>query len=313
MDPRYFKSHTMYWGTLGTVRPFPSFRPQKDVVVIHEALQKKGTLVRILTNRTNAQRQEIAKTFKGTTQQDLVAVMKKLLSGDLETFMLELMMRPLQHEAHRLQQAMAGLGTDEETLLEILCTRSSKQIRDIRVVYKELYKKDLEEEMKGETSGDFAKLVVALINKQEVAGVVERDIEALAASLDGKKADAAPWIDILTSRDINHLKKVLLGLQIERGQMVIPALEKRFSGDIRLGLSVLVQCIQHPDVYLAKRLTGMKAPVVQSIMVSHSEKDLLCIRVAFLKLAGTSLYTTLQKHFKGDHLQALLAICRSED
>nr|XP_057903090.1 annexin A2 isoform X6 [Doryrhamphus excisus] len=244
---------------------------------------------------------------------DLVAVMKKLLSGDLETFMLELMMRPLQHEAHRLQQAMAGLGTDEETLLEILCTRSSKQIRDIRVVYKELYKKDLEEEMKGETSGDFAKLVVALINKQEVAGVVERDIEALAASLDGKKADAAPWIDILTSRDINHLKKVLLGLQIERGQMVIPALEKRFSGDIRLGLSVLVQCIQHPDVYLAKRLTGMKAPVVQSIMVSHSEKDLLCIRVAFLKLAGTSLYTTLQKHFKGDHLQALLAICRSED
>nr|XP_057903089.1 annexin A2 isoform X5 [Doryrhamphus excisus] len=258
MDPRYFKSHTMYWGTLGTVRPFPSFRPQKDVVVIHEALQKKdaGTLVRILTNRTNAQRQEIAKTFKGTTQQDLVAVMKKLLSGDLETFMLELMMRPLQHEAHRLQQAMA---------------------------------------------------------KQEVAGVVERDIEALAASLDGKKADAAPWIDILTSRDINHLKKVLLGLQIERGQMVIPALEKRFSGDIRLGLSVLVQCIQHPDVYLAKRLTGMKAPVVQSIMVSHSEKDLLCIRVAFLKLAGTSLYTTLQKHFKGDHLQALLAICRSED
>ncbi|XP_054620691.1 annexin A2 isoform X2 [Dunckerocampus dactyliophorus] len=305
----------MCWGTLGTVRPFPSFRPQRDVVVIHEALVKKdaGTLVRILTNRNNAQRQEIAKTFKATTQQDLVAGMKKVLSGDVETLMLQLMMLPLQHEAHRLQQAIAGLGTDEETLLEILCTRSSKQVRDISAVYKELYKKDLEKDVKGETSGDFAKLVVALMNKGEVAGVVQTDIETLAASLNAKKTDAAPWIDILTSRDLNHLNKVLLGLERESGQMVIPALEKRFSGDIRLGLSVLVQCIKNPDVYLAKRLTGMKAPLVHGIMVSHSEEDLLCIRVAFLKLAGTSLYTTLQKHFKGDHLQALLAICRSED
>ncbi|XP_061737593.1 annexin A2 [Nerophis ophidion] len=315
MDPQYFKSHTMCWGTLGTVRPFSSFHPQKDVIVIHEALEKKdaGALVRLLTNRNNAQRQEIAKVFKEATQRDLVAGMKKVLSGDLEKLMLELMMLPTQHEAHRLHQAMAGLGTDEETILEILCTRSVKQLRDISAAYELLYKKDMEKELKGETSGDFAKLLLALMKKEEVAGFVQRDIEALAASLNGKKADADPWIDILTSRDLNHLDQVLMGLERASGQMVIPNLEKRFSGDIRLGLSVLVQCIQNPDVYLAKRLKGMKASVVQSIMVSHSEEDLLCIRVAFRKLAGDSLYTTLQKHFKGDHLQALLAICRSED
>ncbi|XP_077405862.1 annexin A2 [Vanacampus margaritifer] len=315
MDRQYFKSHTMCWGTLGTVRPFSGFNPQRDVTQIHQALEKKdaASLVRILTNRNNAQRQRIDKMYKETTQQDLKAGLKKALSGDLEDLVLELMMPPLQLEAYRLQQAMAGLGTDEETLLEILCTRSSKKIRDVGAVYKEMYKKDLEKEAKGETSGDFANLIVALMNKQEVAGVVESDIESLSASLNEKKGDAAPWIDILTSRDLNHLSKVLMGLELESGQMVIPSLEKRFSGDIRLGLSVLVECIQNPYVYLARRLTGMKAPAVQSIMVSHSEEDLLCIRVAFLKLTGTSLYTTLQKHFKGHHLEALLAICRSED
>ncbi|XP_061615341.1 annexin A2 [Phyllopteryx taeniolatus] len=315
MDLQYFESHTMCWGTLGTVRPYSNFHPQRDVKQIHEALEKKDatTLVRILTNRSNAQRQAIAKTFKEATQQDLIAGMRKVLSGDLEALMLELMMPPLQHEAHRLQQAMAGLGTDEETLLEILCTRSSKELRDISSAYKEMYKKDLEKEAKGETSGDFAKLIVALINKEDVAGFVQRDVESLAASLNGKKADVAPWIDILTSRDSNHLNGVLMGLELESGQMVIPVLEKSFSGEIRLGLSVLVECIQNPGMYLAKRLTGMKAPIVQGIMVSHSEEDLLCIRVAFLKLTGTSLYTTLQKYFKGDHLEALLAICRSED
>ncbi|XP_057684477.1 annexin A2 [Corythoichthys intestinalis] len=315
MDPQYFKSHTMCWGTLGTVRPFSNFHPQKDVIQIHQALEKKdvATLVSVLTNRNNVQRRIIAEAFQGATEQDLVDLMKKCMSGDLEALMLELMMPPMQHNAHRLRQAMAGLGTDEETLLEILCTRSSKELRDISAVYTEMYERDLEKDLKAETSGDFAKLVVALVKKDVIKGFVQRDIESLAASLNEKKADAAPWIDILTSRDSNHLKKVLKGLELESGQILIPVLEKRFSGDIRLGLSVLVACIQNPDAYLAKRLSRMKAPVVHGVMVSHSEEDLLCIRVAFLKLTGTSLYTTLQKHFNGDHLEALLAICRSED
>ncbi|XP_077599461.1 annexin A2 isoform X2 [Stigmatopora nigra] len=315
MDSLYFKTHTMCWGTLGTVRPFSKFHPQNDVMRIHQALEKKDvtTLVSVLTNRNNAQRRIIAETFIEATERDLVDLLKKILSGDLEDLMTELMMSPAEHECHRLRRAMAGLGTDEETLLEILCSRSSEEIRDISAAYGQIYKKDLEKDVKAETSGDFAKLVVALVNKEEVAGVVEKDIESLAASLKEKKADASPWIDILTSRDSNHLNKVLTGLEMENGQTVIPVLEKRFSGDIRLGLSVLVECIQNRDMYLAKRLSQMKVSTVHGVMVSHSEEDLLCIRVAFLKLVGTSLYTTLQKNFKGDHLEALLAICRSED
>jgi len=315
MDPEYFKSYEMCWGTLGTVRPFSNFHPDRDAKEIQAALEKKdaGTLVRILTNRSNAQRQLIAKTFEDTTQKDLAAGVKKALAGDLETLLLELLMPSLEYEAHRLQQAMAGLGTDEETLMEILCTRSGKQLQEISAAYTYLYKKDLEKELKGETSGDFAKLVVALLNKENIAGGVQRDIQSLSTSLNGKKADAGPWIEILTSRDSDHLNKVLMGLELESGQMLDQALEKRFTGDIRLGLRVLVQCIQSPDAYLAKRLTTKKASTVQGIMVSHCEEDLLCIRAAYLKLTGTSLYTALQTQFKGDYLQALLAICRSED
>ncbi|XP_033492254.1 annexin A2 [Epinephelus lanceolatus] len=315
MDPEYFKSYEMCWGTLGTVRPFSNFHPDRDAMEIQAALEKKDavTLVRILTNRTNAQRQVIANTFEEITQKDLAVGLKKALSGDLENLLLELLMPPLQHEAYRLQQAMVGLGSDEETLLEILCTRSGKQLREISAAYRQLYKKDLENELIGETSGDFAKLVVALLNKEDVACGVRRDIEALYASLNGKKAEAKPWIDILTSRDSDHLKKVLMGLELESGQMVDQTVEKRFSGDFRLGLKVLVQCIENPYAYLAKRLADTKTSIMQGIMVSHSEDDLLCIRAAYLKLTGTSLYTALQKQFKGNHLQALLAICRSED
>ncbi|XP_008298523.1 annexin A2 isoform X2 [Stegastes partitus] len=315
MDPEYFTSYDMCWGTLGTVRPFPGFHADRDALEIQAALESKnaGTLVRILTNRSNAQRQEVAQAYEGQTRKDLAAALKKALSGDVEVLLLELLMPPVQYEAYRLQQAMAGLGTDEETLMEVLCTRSGPRLQEIRAVYKQMYKKELEKELKGETSGDFAKLVLALLNKSEAAGSVQRDVETLSASLNGKKAEAAPWIEVLTSRDSDHLNKVLTGLELTSGQTVNLTVEKRFSGDFRLGLSVLVQCIQNADVYLARRLATMKSSLVHGIMVSHCEEDLLCIRAAFVKLTGASLYSSLQKQFKGDHLQALLAICRSED
>lgn len=305
----------MSWGTLGTLRPFPNFHSDKDVIDIHSAIAKKDVtgLVKILTNRSNSQRQLIATTFDEASQNDLPSSLKKVLSGDLEDFMLELLLPPLQHEASRLQQAMAGLGTNEETLLEILCTRSGRHLKQVKAAYKQMYKKDLEKELRGETSGDFLKLVVALLNKEEIAANVQRDVEALTASLKPKKPDADVWIDILTSRDCRHLNKVFLILEMMSGQALEDFVDKQFSGDFSMGLQVLVQCIKNPDTYLAKRLTTMKAPIVQSILIAHCEEDLLCIRVAFLKLTGTSLYTTLQKHFKGNYLQGLLALCGAED
>ncbi|XP_054910963.1 annexin A2 [Poeciliopsis prolifica] len=313
MDENF--SSDMWWGTLGTIRPFPNFHPDRDAADIQTALERKDmvVLVRILTNRNNAQRQAVAQSFQDKTKQDLSAALKKVLSGDLEELLLQLVMTPEQLEAQRLKAAMAGLGTDEETLLEILCSRSRKTLQEVAAVYSQMYKKDLEKELKAETSGDFARLVVALLNKAVTVGSVQRDVQALAASLSGKKAEAGPWINILTSRDSDHLDKVLMELELETGQAVDQLVEKHFSGDFRLGLRVLVQCIQNPEVYFAQRLLTMKTSLVQGIMVSHSEEDLLPIRAAFLRLSGSSLYSTLQKHFKGEQLLALQAICRSED
>ncbi|XP_052327884.1 annexin A2 isoform X2 [Oncorhynchus keta] len=283
MDMEYLPSYEMSWGTLGTVRPFLNFHAKKDAVNIQTALQQKDapTLIKILTNRSNAQRQIIAQIFKTITEKELSSGLKKALSGELENLLLALLMTPLQFEAYRLRQSMEGIGTDEEGLLEILCTRSPKALANITSTYKEQYNKDLETDLKGETSGDFAKLVLALLKKKKVVGMVQRDTETLAEAINQAKADPGPWITILTTRDSEHLNKV--------------------------------RCIQSPNLYLAQRLETMKAAIVQGVMVSHSEEDLLCVRVAYLRQTGTSLYTALQKQFKGDHLQALLAICRSED
>ncbi|XP_051527684.1 annexin A2-like [Myxocyprinus asiaticus] len=314
-----YTSETMWWGTLGSIRPYPNFRPEKDVSHLQAALDKKdlNTLVGIITNRSNAQRQSLARVYKTLTQKELDASLKKALSGDLQSLILGLMMTPERFEAHRLHKAMEGAGTNEDTLLEILCTRTPQQLSDIKAAYNLEYKRDLEKDLISETSGDFSKLIVALLKKENGSGVINQDVMALSEELKNKKPAAEIWISILTTRHPDHLNTVLSKLEFEKGQTMDEALEGHFkgalSGDLKKGLKTLVRCIQNQHLYLAQRIQTMKGPVVQGVMVSHSEEDLLRVRVAYLQSTGTSLYTTLQKQFKGELQQALLAICRAED
>ncbi|XP_026877863.1 annexin A2-like [Electrophorus electricus] len=316
----------MWWGTLGTVRPFLPFDPVMDARQIYAALEKKSTdvmtLVRIITNRTNAQRQSIATAYNNLTQKDLGAALKKALSGPLEELLLALMMTPAGFDASRLRQAMEGLGTDEEALLEVLCTRSPDQLRDITVAYKEAYSRYLENDLIGETSKDFTSLVLAILKKEEInrQGVIDyqlidQDVRNLNDGVSGKKSDPAPWIQILTSRSLDHLNRVLSTLEELKGEAVDKTIQKHFSGDLRLGLRILVRTIQNTPLFLAQRLQACmkKNAVVRGILVARSEEDLLWVRVEFRKLANVSLYTTIQKEFKGDLQAALLALCRSED
>ncbi|KAM9439722.1 annexin A2 isoform 2-T2 [Clarias gariepinus] len=316
----------MWWGTLGTVRPYTPFDPHLDARQIHDALEKKNadvmTLIKILTNRTNAQRQSIALAYQEKTKKDLNAALKKGLSGPVQELLLALMMTPAHFDSHRLRQSMEGVGTDEEALLEVLCTRSAAQLRDITIAYREMYNCYLEDDLISETSKEFTKLVLAILKKEErnTSGkidyeLIDQDVKELRDAVTGKKANPGPWIQVLTSRSSDHLKRVLSRLEDLKCEPVDKTIQSHFSGDLRLGLRILAQTIQNKPLFLAQRLHSCmkKNAVVRGIMVGQSEEDLLWVRVEFLKLTNLSLYSTIQKEFKGELQLALLALCRSED
>ena len=58
---------------------------------------------------------------------------------------------------------MKGIGTDETTLIDILCKRSSQERLQISSSYKTAFGKDLIKDMKSETSGNFCVLLVSLL------------------------------------------------------------------------------------------------------------------------------------------------------
>lgn len=68
--------------------------------------------------------------------QDLVKDLESELSGDFKETILALMMPSLDLDTYTLNRAMKGLGTDEPTLIGVICSKSGSEIDEIKKAYK---------------------------------------------------------------------------------------------------------------------------------------------------------------------------------
>ncbi|CAJ0925520.1 unnamed protein product [Ranitomeya imitator] len=160
------------------LKPRPRFNPAEDVNALEKAITAKeideGSIIDILTKRTNEQRQEIKAAYQKQTGKSLEEALKKALSGKLEDVILDMLKTPAQFDASELKAAtkvlhsavvlsIEGLGTNEDTIIEILATRTNQQMKQIKEAYKADYKTDLEKDIVDDTSGDFQKALLALL------------------------------------------------------------------------------------------------------------------------------------------------------
>ncbi|XP_040267649.1 annexin A2-like [Bufo bufo] len=317
------------WGTLGTIKPLKNFEPETDVEKISETLVDKGnvqTIIDTVTGLNNDQRQEVVRLYKAEDQKDLVEDIKKAFSGDLEKLMVGLLKTPAAFDAQELKSAMKGLGTDEETLTEILSTRSGDQLREIQTCYRQEYKVDLEKDIASDTKEPYTALLLALAKgkREKDSGIIDYDLieqdSKILSDLGPKNtANSAQWITILTERTHGHLRRVFDHFKTSTSVDIEERVKKNFKGDFQKGLLTLVAVIKDTPLYFADRLynamkgLGTNESTLIRILVSRSEVDLLSIRVAYRRKYGKSLYSSIQSDTKGSYRSALQQLCRAED
>nr|XP_020458340.1 annexin A2-like isoform X1 [Monopterus albus] len=314
-----------------TVVPVRDFDPAKDAARIEAAIKTKGvdeqTIIDILTRRSYEQRRDIAFEYERLAKKDLITALKGALSGSLEALILGLMKSTAQYDASELKASMKGLGTDEETLIEIVCSRSDEELVEIKKVYKDMFKKELEKDIAGDTSGDFAKLLLALVQtkRDEPSNVVDYqkiddDARSLyEAGVKRKGTDVATWNSIFSQRSIPHLQKVFERYKSYSPYDMKESIRKEVKGDLEKSFLTLVECFENKQLYFANRLNeamkskGAKEKVVTRIMVSRCEVDLMKIRTEFKRHQKRSLYQAIAEHTKGDYQKALLSLCGGDD
>lgn len=282
----------------------------------------EATIIEILTKRTNAQRQQIKAAYLQEKGKPLDEALKKALTGHLEEVALALLKTPAQFDADELRAAMKGLGTDEDTLNEILASRTNREIREINRVYKEELKRDLAKDITSDTSGDYQKALLSLAKgdrSEDLAindDLADTDARALYEAGERRKGtDVNVFITILTTRSYPHLRRVFQKYSKYSKHDMNKVLDLELKGDIENCLTVVVKCATSKPMFFAEKLhqamkgIGTRHKTLIRIMVSRSEIDMNDIKACYQKLYGISLCQAILDETKGDYEKILVALC----
>uniref|UniRef100_A0A669B4E4 Annexin n=1 Tax=Oreochromis niloticus TaxID=8128 RepID=A0A669B4E4_ORENI len=297
-------------GNRGTVTEAANFNPDADAQKLREAMKGAGTneaaLIEILAHRTIAQRQRIKMAYKQTVGKDLADDLSSELSGNFRSVVLGLLMLAPVYDAYELRNAMKGAGTEEACLIDILASRSNEEIKLIDDVYKKEYEKKLEDDIIGDTSGMFQRVLVSLLTEIYEAG------EARWGT------DEVKFLTVLCVRNRNHLLRVFQEYQKISGRDIEESIKREMSGCLEDVFLAIVKCIRNKPAFFAERLyksmkgLGTTDTVLIRIMVARAEIDMLDIKAQFLKMYGKTLHSFIKGDTSGDYRKILLQLCGGE-
>ncbi|VDD90746.1 unnamed protein product [Enterobius vermicularis] len=307
----------------GTIKMNPNFDPELAAAALEKAMKGSGcdkqAIVQQLLSCSNAQRQMIRTPFKTKYGKDLVDELKKELSGDLENVVVGLMETPTKFDVLQLYNAMKGLGTKESVLIDIVCSRTPSELAAIKNEYKDEYNKSLEDDIVGDTSGDFKNLLVSLLQGKRDPSY---HVDIMKAREDARKMfgskkekpDKSVFNDAFANQNVHQLARIFSEFQSIHGETIQTVISRVFSGDARDLYSHLADFIQNKPRFFARQLyeamkgLGTRDTDLIRIIVSRSEIDLQDIREEFEKVYKKPLSEWLTSECSGVYRDALVAI-----
>ncbi|KAK3778627.1 hypothetical protein RRG08_040807 [Elysia crispata] len=314
------------WPTpLGTVQPADPFNPETASQALRKAMKGLGTdeatIIKILTTHCNAQRREIEKVYKQMHGRDLLDDLKSELSGKFESFVLALFQHPRIYDAKECNSAISGVGTNEDTLIEILATRSNAEIKDIRDQYRLLFKRELERDIQADTSGDFKRLLTSLVTgnredrPQPDVELAKKEANELYKAGEKKLGtDEAVFNRILCLRSNAQLCETFAQYKAISGKDIEKSIASEMSGNLEVGCLAIVRAARNTPAYFAERLyksmagAGTKDNALIRTVVSRSEVDMAAIKQEFNRMYGKTLASFVKGDTSGDYKKVILGI-----
>ena len=309
--------------------PPSNFNPEEDCKILRKAVHGMGTderaIINIIVNRNLAQRQEIRRAYKACFGKDLIKRLEEDTSGNFKQVIKAMFMTPAEYDAYCLYKAMKGLGTDEGVLIEIIGTRNNQQLQEVKDIFQREYNNTLENWVKGDTSGNFKLLLVALLqcnrstNPNPDINVCRADAQALYSAGEGRwGTDEATFIRIFANRSAAEMACINQCYTQLRGKGLLKAIDKEFSGDIKKLLQTVVGGLLDPPGYFATRIReavrglGTNDTKLVRVIVSRCEIDLAYIKQAYQKIYHRDLLSDVRSDTSGyyrDILTGLITRC----
>ncbi|KAH3743040.1 annexin VII [Pelomyxa schiedti] len=223
-------------------------------------------------------------------------------------------------DAHRLHDAMAGLGTNDSRLIEIIGGRTRQQLQHVVTVYKELFGKTLIQDLHGDTSGNFRKILIKL-----VLPIGEFMADEVHDAVDRPGTNERALIDIITQASPEEIVVMKAGWTAKYHG----SLETAVAGDTSFNFrKVLLQTLRgtrmapgHVDASRVDRdaaalykagegRPGTNDDTFIEIISGSSAEHLQAVSEAYKKLGKHhSIEEAIKNETSGDFMHALIALC----
>jgi annexin A7/11 len=306
--------------------PYPTnFNPEQDCQILHNAVHGAGTderaIINIIVNRSGLQRAEIRRRYKAMYGKDLIKRLKDDTSGNFKEVVAGMFMTPAEFDAMCLYKAMKGAGTKEGVLIEIIGTRTPQELMQVKDAFQREYNGSLEKWVRGDTSGNFRNLLVALLqcnrsmNPNPDPNQCESDAQALYNAGEGRLGTDEPtFIRIFSQRSAAELAMINDCYTRTRGRGLLKAVDKEFSGDIKRLLETVLGGLIDPAGYFAKRIReavkglGTNDSKLVRVIVSRSEIDLGRIKQAYQTIYGRDMLHDVRDDTSGYYKEILTGL-----
>nr|CDS27552.1 annexin [Hymenolepis microstoma] len=329
---------------MATVHGSPDFDPQEDSEVLYTAMKGIGTdekaIIDLLSHRSLEQRQQIAVTFQASYGQlgfeNLLGQLHKELSGFFRLAVFYSFFDKAHVNAWALYRAMKGLGTDEKVLIDVLCSSTNEEIIELKAAYRDvleaerqnLARRSLEQDVIDDASGDFERVLVALLQAKRRQTFDKEDVvhdyETLYKSGEGRRGtDESQFTRVFVTCPWEELVAIAAVYLEAVGNDLFTAIEKETSGDYRDALLTILKAALNRDrfhaevLYKSMKGAGTHDENLVRMIMAHCDTDLARIKEEFEQmynmrpedmvkdeLTGYDLSPEFRKFFSSDEFSS---------
>jgi hypothetical protein len=262
----------------------------------------KTKIVEFICKLNKEQRMKLKETYVASYGTELIKDLEKVLSGNVEKLVCGLIKSFIDFDAEQIYLSMKGLGTDEDTLSEMIATKPSRHLNKIKQRYPELYNETLENDIKGDTSDYYRNILIAMIqggrsdnpypNSQKMKDIVNKlndDNENIKES----------FVSYLVNCSYGEICTICREYEKVHNKNILEGIKNKFGKDEYNFFNVLLNYISDPGKFFAEKIHGFKDKDLIRIIVSN-EEILNDIKDAYKELYNTELIDDIKNNTDGD-------------
>ena len=280
----------------------------------------------LTTNKTNSERIKLREDYKAKFGRELLEDFEKNFKSDFLETLIGVFKSPAEYDADLLYKAMKGIGSDKDIITEVLCFRNPERINQIKQKFQEKYGKDLVAEIKSETSGDYQKIVLKLLegdrtqdgkaDLQKCSGIAEELYKAGEGKLG---TDESVFIKYFTSLSPSELLLVCKEYHKKYKKNMLDVIENEFNGNEKNLLIVMLYALFSPSEFFAKQIMESikgvgtdDVKLIRSVITRYSI-DMKKVKKYFKKMYNKELLDEVKDDVAGSYGRILEALINKHD